>query len=272
MSGEADGRAAEALSRLLGVMRQLRDPERGCPWDRAQTHRSLVPYLLEEAHEVADVIERDELDRLDDELGDLLFQVVFHARIAEEAGRFDMADVADAIADKLVRRHPHVFGDVPVASAEEQTRQWEAHKARERAARGVGEAELFADVPRALPALSRAAKLQRRAARVGLDWPDASGVLEKLDEELAELRAAMAGGVPERIEAEVGDLLFTCVNLARHLDLDPEQALRGASARFEARASAVVARARATGRDPAALDAGALDALWQAAKADEEGT
>ena len=259
MSGEADGRAAEALSRLLGVMRQLRDPERGCPWDRAQTHRSLVPYLLEEAHEVADVIERDELDRLDDELGDLLFQVVFHARIA-------------AIADKLVRRHPHVFGDVPVASAEEQTRQWEAHKARERAARGVGEAELFADVPRALPALSRAAKLQRRAARVGLDWPDASGVLEKLDEELAELRAAMAGGVPERIEAEVGDLLFTCVNLARHLDLDPEQALRGASARFEARASAVVARARATGRDPAALDAGALDALWQAAKADEEGT
>lgn len=272
MNGETDRRAAQALSRLLEVMRQLRDPEHGCPWDLAQTHRSLVPYLLEEAHEVVDVIERDELERLDDELGDLLFQVVFHARLAEEAGRFDMGDVADAIADKLVRRHPHVFGDVQVASAEEQTRQWEAHKARERAARGEEEAGLFADVPRALPALARAAKLQRRAARVGLDWPDASGVLEKLDEELAELRAAMAEAVPERIEAEVGDLLFTCVNLARHLGVDPEQALRGASARFEARASAVVARARAAGSDPAELDAAALDALWRAAKTDEQGS
>jgi len=271
MSGETDRRAAAALSRLLEVMRALRDPERGCPWDRAQTHRSLVPYLLEEAHEVVDVIERNELERLDDELGDLLFQVVFHARIAEEEGRFDMADVADAIAGKLVRRHPHVFGEAQVASAEEQTRQWETHKARERAARGVQANDLFADVPRALPALARAAKLQRRAARVGLDWPDASGVLEKLDEELTELRAAMAENVPERIEAEVGDLLFTCVNLARHLGVDPEQALRGASARFEARASAVVARARAAGSDPAELDAEALDALWRAAKAHEEG-
>lgn len=254
-----DHAAAHALQRLLEIMRRLRDPQGGCPWDRAQDFRSIAAYTLEEAYEVVDAIEREHPDELCDELGDLLFQVVFHARMAEERGWFGFAQVAAAIAGKLERRHPHVFGDVEIADAESQTLAWEAHKHSERAQRG--HTGVLAGVPLALPALTRAAKLQKRAARIGLDWPDAEGVLVKLQEELGELDAARSGGTPEAVSAEVGDLLFTCVNLARHLGIDPEGALRAANARFEARVAHVEAALPA---EP--LSAEELDRLWASAK------
>ena len=261
MSHTDDQNAALALQRLLGIMRRLRDPQGGCPWDIAQTFQSIAPFTLEEAYEVVDAIERGHPEELRDELGDLLFQVVFHARMAEESGWFDFAQVAAAIGTKLERRHPHVFGDAVVGDVEAQTLAWEAHKHAERA--GQGRHRLMDGVPRALPALTRAAKLQRRAARIGLDWPDADGVLAKIQEELAELQAARAGRAPEALAAELGDLLFSCVNLARHLAVDPEAALRGANARFEARADYVDAALSDTDR-PA--DHAVLDRLWEAAK------
>jgi len=256
-------RAAEQLEALLTLMRRLRDPQGGCPWDREQTFETTAPYTIEEAYEVADAIARADQDRLCDELGDLLFQVVFHARIAEERGQFDFADVAQGIREKLVRRHPHVFG---TASADEAALRvsWEAHKASERAARGAR--GVLADVPAALPALTRAAKLGKRAGRVGFDWDGAAGVRAKIAEELAELdRAAEAGG-KDQIAEELGDLLFTIANWARHVDLDAEQALRSASLKFERRFDCMESQALRAQLRLETLSAAQWEQLWSAAK------
>jgi MazG family protein len=259
------------LDRLLAIMARLRDKERGCPWDREQDFATIAPYTIEEAYEVADAIARGDMAALKDELGDLLFQVVFHARIAEEAGLFGFDDVAAAIAAKMIRRHPHVFGDVKIASAAAQTAAWETQKADERAARATatGAAQSVLDgVALALPALLRAAKIQRRAARIGFDWPQPRPVIAKLAEEIGELEAELDGGAdPARIEEEIGDLLFAAVNLARKLEIDPEAALRGATVKFERRFRRVEALAAERG---AGGDLDALDALWQEVK-DAEG-
>ncbi len=255
-----------AVERLIEIMARLRDPERGCPWDLEQDFASVAPYTLEEAYEVADAIERGDLGALREELGDLLLQVVFHAQMARERGAFDFEDVAEAICDKLLRRHPHVFGEAKVETAAEQTRSWEAIKAAEKAARGEA-GGLLDDVPVGLPALTRADKYGRRAARIGFDWPDASGPRAKVDEELAELDAALAEGGPrERIEAELGDLLFSVANLARHHGVDPETALRGANARFARRFRHVERRLAETGAPGAELER--LETWWQEAKSE----
>jgi nucleoside triphosphate diphosphatase len=262
-----------ALDRLLAIMARLRDPERGCPWDREQNFATIAPYTIEEAYEVADAIARGDMTALKDELGDLLFQVVFHARMAEEAGLFDFTDVAAAIADKMVRRHPHVFGDAEIRSAAAQTAAWEEHKAKERAAKAAAAgaaASVLDGVALALPALLRAIKIQQRAARIGFDWPNAPPVIAKLAEEIAELEAELAhDGAADhaRIEDEMGDILFAAANLARKLDIDPEAALRRATNKFERRFRRVEALAteRGIGHD---LDA--LEALWQQVKRDEK--
>src|SRR5580693_3950856 len=218
-----------ALDRLLEIMARLRDPQCGCPWDREQDFSTIAPYTIEEAYEVADAIARGDTAALKDELGDLLFQVVFHARMAEEAGLFAFADVAAAISDKMVRRHPHVFGDAEIASVAAQNEAWEAHKAAERQARARqnGEAASVLDgVALALPALLRAAKISRRAARIGFDWPDARAVVPKIAEEIGEIEAEIdKGSEPAALEEEIGDLLFAAANLARKLDVEPETAL-----------------------------------------------
>jgi MazG family protein len=255
-----------AIDRLLGIMARLRDPARGCPWDLEQDFRSIAPHTVEEAYEVADAIERDDLGALRDELGDLLFQVVFHARLADERGRFAFDDVVNAICDKLERRHPHVFGDASVADAEEQTRAWERMKREERAARG--DLGALADVPLALPALTRARKLGARAAAAGFDWPDAAGPRAKVDEELAELDRAAASGDPAACEAELGDLLFSVVNLARHLQVDPEFALRQANDRFARRYRHVEEALARLGQPVSGASPELLDHLWAAAKAE----
>ncbi|MFO1399855.1 MAG: nucleoside triphosphate pyrophosphohydrolase [Steroidobacteraceae bacterium] len=267
MSAPADAR--QALAELLELMRRLRDPEGGCPWDRAQDFASIAPYTIEEAYEVADAIARGEPGRLRDELGDLLFQVVFHARMAEELGWFDFAAVARGIVAKLVRRHPHVFEAGARDDAPALARAWDAHKAAER--RAAGAAGTLADVPLALPALSRAAKLGRRAGRVGFDWPEASGVRAKVQEELGEADAALAAADAVGTADEIGDLLFAVANWARHLQVDPEDSLRRACDRFERRFAAMEARAAAAGRPLEELDAAAWDALWNAAKQAERG-
>jgi MazG family protein len=256
-----------AIERLLEIMARLRDPAGGCPWDREQDFRSIAPHTLEEAYEVADAIERGDLEALRDELGDLLFQVAFHARMAEEQGAFGFDEVVGAICDKLVRRHPHVFGDAMVADAAEQTRAWERHKEAERRAKGGAQGAL-ADVPLALPALARARKLGARAAQAGFDWPDAAGPRAKIDEELAELDRVTDGADPARREAELGDLLFSVVNLARHLGVDPEAALRRASDRFGRRFEHLERALEARGRRPGEATAAELDRLWEAAKAE----
>ena len=254
------------LVRLLGVMRRLRDPDGGCAWDRAQTMASIVPHTLEEAHEVAEAIAGGDANAIRDELGDLLFQVVFLARIAEEDGAFDFDAVATAIADKLERRHPHVFGEPTALSAAEQTVAWERHKAVERAA--AGERGTLAGVARSLPALTRATKLSKRAARVGFDWPDVGGVRAKVAEELGEFEATLRDGeTRERQEEELGDLLFAVANWARHLGLDPEAALRAGNAKFERRFAGMEAAARARGIALEALDFETWEALWAQAKA-----
>jgi ATP diphosphatase len=261
-----------ALTRLLEIMAALRDPRSGCPWDREQTWASIAPHTIEEAHEVADAIESGDPAAVREELGDLLFQVVFQARIAEEEGRFDFDAVATSIADKLERRHPHVFGVARIADAAEQTRAWEAHKARERAARGGAAAGALDGVARGLPGLTRAAKLGRRAAQVGFDWPDAAGVVAKVEEETAELRAELgsreASSAPDgtRIEEELGDLLFALAQLARKLQLDPEAALRRANGKFERRFAWIEARLREQGRRPEGCAPDELESLWLAAK------
>lgn len=262
-----------AMNQLLEIMRRLRDPRAGCPWDQEQTYRSLVPHTLEEAYEVADAIEQDDLEHLPDELGDLLFQVVFYAQIAQEEGRFDFEDVARGISDKLVRRHPHVFADATIDSAEEQTQAWEEHKRRERDRKATqGQAGTLEGVSLALPALVRAAKLQRRAARVGFDWPEVEGVIAKVQEELAELDSELqADAIPERLAEELGDLLFSCVNLARHLKVEPEAALRTANLKFEQRFRHIEAELQASGGiEQASLQE--MDAAWEAAKQREEKT
>jgi MazG family protein len=254
------------IDRLLAIMARLRDPERGCPWDLEQSFATIAPYTIEEAYEVADAIERGDISALKDELGDLLLQVVFHARMAEEAGLFGFEDVAAAIADKMERRHPHVFGDTEIASVAAQNEAWEAHKAAEREAAGGAESVLDG-VALALPALLRAGKISRRAARIGFDWPDARAVLPKIAEETAEIEVALDGAAgPAALEEEVGDLLFAAANLARKLDVEPETALRRATAKFERRFRAleVLAMERGIGAD---LDA--LEELWREVKAEE---
>src|SRR5438067_2118011 len=255
------------LDRLLAIMARLRDPAQGCPWDREQDFATIAPYTIEEAYEVADAIERGDMVALKDELGDLLFQVVFHARMAEEAGLFAFDDVAEAIADKMERRHPHVFGDVEIASVAAQNEAWEAHEAAEREAKGEA-ASVVEGVAIALPALVRAAKISRRAARIGFDWPDADSVIDKIEEELDEIEDAIDDRAPPAaLEEEIGDLLFATANLARKLDIEPETALRRATAKFERRFRRVEALAakRGVGRN---LDA--LEALWQEVKAEEK--
>jgi ATP diphosphatase len=258
-----------AMRELLDLMRRLRDPARGCPWDRAQDFASVAPFTIEEAYEVADAIDRGAPERLREELGDLLFQVVFHARLAEERGWFDFADVARGIVAKLVRRHPHVFADAGAGDQQALAQAWDAHKAAER--RTAGARGALAEVPLALPALGRAAKLGRRAARVGFDWPQASGVRAKIAEELAEADAAQAAGDAAGTSAEIGDLLFAVANWARHLQLDPEESLRQACVRFERRFATMEVLAEAAGQRLEQLDAAAWDALWNAAKQAERG-
>ncbi len=254
-----------AIERLLAIMTRLRDPARGCPWDLQQDFRSIAPHTLEEAYEVADAIERDDLESLRDELGDLLFQVAFHAELARERGAFAFDDVVDAICDKLTRRHPHVFGNAVVADADAQSRAWERLKAGERNAKGPG-AGALADIPMALPALSRSRKLGGRAADAGFDWPDAAGPRAKIDEELAELDHARNGGDAARLEAELGDLLFSVVNLGRHLDLDSETALRRANDRFARRFRHLEQALANQGLEPSTATPELLDRLWTAAK------
>jgi ATP diphosphatase len=265
--------AERALARLITLMGRLRDPERGCPWDLKQTFATIAPYTIEEAYEVADAIERGDREHLRDELGDLLFQVVFHARMAEERGWFDFADVADGIHDKLTRRHPHIFAGAALA-AEDLVRVWEEQKAQERAARGAAGAGVLAGVPSALPALTRAAKLGRRAARVGFDWPEARAVRAKVHEELDEVDGALAAAAapappPEAAHAvseELGDLLFALANWCRHLEVDPEGALRQANAKFERRFARMEALASARGLVLDALPAAEWDVLWNEVK------
>jgi nucleoside triphosphate diphosphatase len=260
---------SEDMRRLLDIRAALRDPRTGCPWDREQDFASIAPYTFEEAYEVADAIARGDRTALRDELGDLLLQVVYHARMAEEAGDFAFADVARGIADKMVRRHPHVFGDAAVRDAAAQTEAWEAHKAAERA--GKAEGGTLAGVPVALPALTRAAKLTARAARVGFDWPDAAAVLDKLEEEAEELRAELSDGDAARLADEVGDLLFVLANLARKLSLDPEACLRAANDKFVRRFAGIEAALAAEGRTPAEATLEEMEAHWQAAKEAERG-
>ncbi|VAX02860.1 Nucleoside triphosphate pyrophosphohydrolase MazG [hydrothermal vent metagenome] len=254
---------------LLEVMARLRDPETGCPWDREQTLASIVPHTLEEAYEVADAIARSDMGDLRDELGDLLFQVVFYARLAEERGDFAFADVVQAICDKLIRRHPHVFSGADITDAEAQTAAWEAHKARERRDRH-GEGAL-AGVALALPALSRAAKLTKRAARVGFDWPDLPPVFDKMQEELDELHHEVAQGSidMDRVEDEMGDVLFVASNLARKIGVDPEVALRRANAKFERRFAAMEALAAAEGVSLDTLNLDRWESLWVRVKQGE---
>ena len=266
ISAEALSRNAAATQAVLDVMARLRDPERGCPWDVEQNFATIAPYTIEEAYEVADAIAREDLAGLKEELGDLLFQVAFHARMAQEQGAFDFADIAQALADKMIERHPHVFGDKVERTAGEQTKAWETLKAEKRAAKG---ASLLDDVAMALPALMRAEKLTKRAARINFDWPTPDQVLEKLEEELAELHEARLGADQEALTEEMGDILFVMANLARKLDVDPEEALRRANAKFTRRFQHIERRLAEQGRTgPQPLDD--MEALWLEAKQAEK--
>jgi nucleoside triphosphate diphosphatase len=261
--------APPPIERLLAVMAKLRDPKGGCPWDVEQNFGTIAPYTIEEAYEVADAIERQDMTGLREELGDLLFQVVFHARMAEEAKLFDFHAVAGELADKMIRRHPHVFGDKSIADAEAQTEAWEAHKAAERAAKGPASA--LDNVPVNLPALTRAQKLQKRAGRVGFDWKAPLPALDKVEEEVREVRAELSdtAAPPERLEDELGDLLFAMVNVARLANVDAETALRRASAKFERRFRRVEALLAERGSSPAKSTLAEMDALWDKAKEEE---
>ena len=263
------------IDRLLKVMDRLRGPG-GCPWDAEQTFASIAPYTIEEAYEVADAIDREDLMDLKEELGDLLLQIVFHSRIAQDQGAFDFDAVAHSIVDKMVRRHPHVFADAAFTGADAKFVEWEAQKVAERAAKaasrgGSGHAGVLDDVPVALPGLTRAVKLTKRAARVGFDWPDVAQVFDKLREETAELEAELPAADPAKLEDELGDLLFVVANLARKLDVDPEAALRTANAKFIRRFATIEAALEADGRTPEQSDLAEMDGLWNVAKAAEKG-
>lgn len=259
---------------LVAIMRALRNPETGCPWDREQTFDTIAPYTIEEAYEVADAIERGDRRDLRDELGDLLLQVVYHAQLAAEEDAFDFTDVVDGICAKMVRRHPHVFGDKETRSAVELNGLWERIKQEEKTARGNSDtrsASLLDGVPTALPALTRAIKLQDKAARVGFDWPNVMPVLNKIREELDELEAEINEGHEnrQRQTEEYGDLLFVFANLARHLRIDPEAAIRATNAKFVRRFARIEALLEASGRRPEECDLAELDRLWDKAKAEE---
>jgi len=265
------------IQRLIDIMARLRDPDGGCPWDLEQDFASIAPYTVEEAYEVADAIDRGDMDGLREELGDLLLQVVFHARMAQEAGYFAFGDVVAGICDKMVGRHPHVFGDAEVEDAEAQTRAWEEHKRREREARGEVDDSALAGVSRGMPEWMRAVKLQSRAARTGFDWPGPAPVIDKLHEEVEEVRAELeaVGADPEdagaraRLEEEVGDLLFVAANLARHARVDVGSALRRANLKFERRFRAMEALARAEGASLPELPLQAHEAYWARVKQQE---
>jgi ATP diphosphatase len=263
------------LQRLIDIMAALRAPGTGCPWDLEQTFRTIAPYTVEEAYEVTDAIERGDLQDLKEELGDLLLQVVFHARMAEEASVFDFGDVVEAITTKLVRRHPHVFGDARDLSPEEVKALWDQIKAAEKAERARARADagevaaehsLLAGVPRSLPGLTRAEKLTRKAATVGFDWPEAAQVIDKIHEEIGEIQEAAASESPERIQDEIGDLLFAAANLARHFRINAETALRGANAKFERRFQAIERALAAQGRSPSDATLDQMERLWTEAK------
>ncbi|MEX0644863.1 MAG: nucleoside triphosphate pyrophosphohydrolase [Parvularculaceae bacterium] len=261
----ADGnQALSEIDRLLAIMARLRAKDGGCPWDLEQNFRTIAPYTIEEAYEVADAIERDDMVALKDELGDLLFQVVFHARMAEERGAFGFADVAATISDKMEHRHPHVFGDADCRTSDEQSSAWELQKAEERAAKGA--ASLLDDVPVGLPGLTRAVKLQKRAARVGFDWTSAASVLAKIHEEIDELMQAFRAGERDAVEDEFGDLLFVLANLSRHLDVDPEASLRRTNEKFTRRFRYIEERLAAKGRDINETSLEAMEELWTEAK------
>ena len=258
----------DGLPRLLAVMRRLRDPETGCPWDIEQNFATIAPYTIEEAYEVADAIERGDWEALEGELGDLLLQVVYHGQMGAEAGHFDFDSIARAVAAKMIDRHPHIFGgESRDKTAAQQTRDWEAAKAAERERRDAG--GILDDVALGLPALLRAVKLQKRAARVGFDWPDAGEVLSKIAEETAELVEARDRGDRDHLHEEMGDLLFVMANLARHLGVDPEAALRDANAKFTRRFRAIEAALARDGRRPEHSTLEEMDGLWDAAKAAE---
>lgn len=257
--------ASDAIDRLLSVMDKLRDPG-GCPWDREQTLRTLTPYLLEEAHEVIEAIESGDAAHHKEELGDLLFQIVFQSRIAREQGTFDFAQVCDAISEKLTRRHPHVFGQVTVSGSREVVKNWERIKVEERKAKGEAPRSAIGGVPVALPALVRAERLTEKAGAVGFDWPEAQAVMAKVREELAELEEAMGAGSPAAIEHELGDLLFAVANLGRWLKVHPEEALRGTLRRFEARFHFIEDRLGERGRSPRESTLEEMDGLWNEAK------
>ncbi|WP_172329822.1 nucleoside triphosphate pyrophosphohydrolase [Mangrovicoccus sp. HB161399] len=260
---------AEGLPRLLEIMRRLRDRETGCPWDIEQDFGTIAPYTIEEAYEVADAIERQAWGELEGELGDLLLQTVYHAQMADEAGLFDFHAVADTVAQKMIHRHPHVFGDESRdKSSEQQTADWETIKAAERAARAKG--GVLDDVALNLPGLTRAVKLQKRAARVGFDWPSTDEVLAKIAEETAELVEARDELSQDEVFEEMGDLLFVMANLARHLKVEPEEALRAANAKFTRRFRAIEAELAARGKTPDESDLAEMDSIWDAAKAAEK--
>lgn len=248
------------IEKLIAIMARLRHPTEGCPWDREQDFRSIAPYTLEEAYEVDDAIQRNDMHALKQELGDLLFQVVYHARMAEELDKFNFIDVVSAINLKMVRRHPHVFGDKDIATATEQTKAWEDHKDGERSG-GV-----LADVPISLPALTRAVKLSKRAARVGFDWENAKDIRKKISEELSEMDHELKQGTKQTVAAELGDMLFAITNLARHLDVDPEQALRDSNTKFEQRFRFIEEELAKQGRKPDDATLDEMEELWIKAK------
>lgn len=257
---------ASGFEQLIEIMARLRDPEKGCPWDLKQDFRTIAPYTLEEAYEVADAIERDELHNLCGELGDLLLQIVFHAQMASEQELFDIHAVCEGINDKMIRRHPHIFAEETLDSAEEVATRWDQIKSQERQQQAKDSSHLH-DVAKSLPALKRAQKIQRRAAHAGFDWPDIQGVWEKLAEEQAELIMECEGDDQQRIEEELGDLLFTCVNLSRHLKVDAEAALRGATQRFETRFRTMEGLCEQAGKVFEELDLDEKEVLWNQAKA-----
>lgn len=256
------------IETLLAIMARLRDAETGCPWDLEQTFETIAPYTIEEAYEVADAIQRGDLGQLKDELGDLLFQVVFHAQMASEAKTFSFEDVVSSICKKMIRRHPHVFGDAKVKTAEAQTVAWDEHKRRERASKG---GRVMDDVPLPLPALTRALKIQKRAASAGFDWKEAAPIFEKLTEEVGELNEAIAQGAPrEKLTDELGDILFVVANLARHLGVDPEEALRGTNVKFVRRFAFIEDTVLASGRAMADASLQEMEAAWDEAKRREK--